>query len=122
MATRAPPKMGYRDLHGVILEELLELLLGGRISEVPDVQTTALIGTGGRGVGSLRGRSGSAVGVGVVQGGSSHAVSEVIDGRHLEGETQRWMGVKSSMCQTNRGVFVFWIALGGGKGRIGIET
>lgn len=71
--------------HGVGLEELLELLLSGRVCEVPDVKTTTLICTGSRGIGSL-GRRGSTVGLGLIgQSGRSHGVSKCVDGRHLEG-------------------------------------
>lgn len=74
-----------RDLHGVILEELLELLLGGRIGEIANVQAATLIGTDGGSIGSLR-RGSSAVGVGgIVEGGRSHVVSDIVDGRHLDG-------------------------------------
>lgn len=77
--------MWGHNVHGVALEELLKLLLGGRISEVPDVQTTALVSTGGGGIGSLGGRGG-AVGVGgIVDGGRSQAVGDVVDGRHVDG-------------------------------------
>lgn len=72
--------------HGVFLEELLKLLLGGRVSEVPDIQATALIRTGGRSIGGLRSGGSGAVGVGgFVDGGRSHVVSQIVDGRHLGG-------------------------------------
>lgn len=75
--------------HGVILEELLKLLLGGRISEVPDIQTAALVRAGSRGISSLGGSGSGAVGVvGVVDGGRSQVLGDVVDGRHLEGETR----------------------------------
>lgn len=77
------------DLHLVVLEELLELPLSGRISEIPNVQPTSLISTGGSSIGGLRrsGRS-SAVGSSLSGGGggSGLVVGVVFDGsRHLDG-------------------------------------
>lgn len=79
-------------LHGVALKEVLELLLGGCVGKVADVQATALVSAGGSSVGRLRGR-GSTVGAGsVVNGGRSHGVGDSFNGRHLEGELRHGEG------------------------------
>jgi hypothetical protein len=63
------------DLHIVTREELLELRLSGRISEIPDVETTSL---GGGGKNTLVVNSG-----GVFDAGVLEVFGEVIDGsRH----------------------------------------
>lgn len=84
--------------HGVCLEELLELLLGGRVCEIPDVKTTALICTGSRSIGSLGGGRGSTVDFGLIgQGGRSHGVSKCGDVRHLEG----WRCLDDEKCRVD---------------------
>lgn len=79
--------MGQRtgNLHGVVLEELLELPLSGRISEIPNVQPTSFISTGSRSVSGL-GSFGSSAVRSFIDGGGSEVVGEVVDGsRHLDG-------------------------------------
>ena len=60
------------DLHIVAREEFFELRLSGRISEIPDVQSTTLGGTGQDGVLSSGG---------ILDAGVLEAISEVVDGR-----------------------------------------
>ena len=77
--------MNANNLHGEVLEELLELPLSGRISEVPNVQPTPFISTGGSSVIDLRGVRSSAVGS-FVDAGRSQVVGDFLDGsRHLDG-------------------------------------
>jgi hypothetical protein len=77
-----------RHLHKVVLEEVLQLPLGGRISEVSNVKSPTLggagtdslvVGCGGLlGAGVLRGRSG------VVKGGVGHLGGDLFDwGGHV---------------------------------------
>lgn len=69
--------------HGIVLEELLELPLSGRIREVPNVQPTTFIGTGGGRICVSSRRRGA---VGIVNSGGSQVVGEVVDGRrHVDG-------------------------------------
>lgn len=99
--------MGH-NLHGVSLEEVLKLLLSGRVGKVADVQATTLISTGGSSISGLRSRR-STVGVGgVVNVGRSQGVGKGVDGRHLEGGVEsrvrfegRWFEARTVMCQTN---------------------
>ena len=67
--------------HIISLKEILELPLGGRIGEVPNVQPTTLVSTG---CGSL---VGSSVVDGVSDGGGGHAFGDFVDGgsRHVVG-------------------------------------
>lgn len=63
------------DLHQVVLEELLQLLLGGRVREIPNVKSPTLSGTGNDGfiLGSI-----DMIAVGLFDGGG---------GGHLGGNT-----------------------------------
>ena len=74
--------------HLVVLEELLQLPLSGRICEVPNVQPTSLIGTGSSSIGGLRLlflRGSSTVGS-LVGGVGGDIVGDFFDGRrHLDG-------------------------------------
>lgn len=72
-------------LHIVGLEEILELPLGGRICEIPNVQPTSLVGAG---CGGLV-RSSTVGGVG--DGGGGHGFGDFVNGgsRHVEGLSVR---------------------------------
>jgi hypothetical protein len=59
--------------HFVVLEELLELPLGGRVGEIPNVQPTTFGSTGKNVV--LR------VASGVLNTGIGQVVGEIVDGR-----------------------------------------
>lgn len=65
-------------IHQIVLEEVLQLPLGGRISEVPDIKSPALSSAGKDRL-VLGGGGLSASGLAVVEGGSGHLGGNTVD-------------------------------------------
>ena len=92
----------HRYLHGVRLEKLLEFLLSGRIGEVSNVQTAALISTGSRSISGLSSSGGAVGGGSLVDSGRGQLFGDVV-GRHVDRvDTNGDWGDKVEVCQTNK--------------------
>ena len=66
-------------IHQVVLEEVLQLPLGGRISEVPNVESPTLSGAGKDSLVLGCGGLGAGVLCSIVEGGSGHLGGDTVD-------------------------------------------